>query len=379
MEVVIPPQEQRLGQHDVQDRARAYKSRNKRPCDFCRYKKAACHLEHKPPCELCLRYGKDCTFVESPAKRRRPNTNEELPREPLVPPSNFDLGSDLLSWEPLPSFMTASLPGGLPGEYKFDSPMFAPLMFEQFDPVQAGLAPPSSRSTRTQSVESIPTSFFDNAQEPSLDVQGSSNAQVVGLSGERDPFLLRHFICDGNNECIFQKHRLRRVGENDKIPVHFLIQPNELATKAQPVGDQGMLDNFRREIKNIVHDDIGKRLIRMYVFGCFHSRASVLTKQILPFCTAVLSNLVSRAQHEQQRLRSRSFPNLASCCSLWTCTAILYLRRSALCRCIHSTICRLAVPDRLVSCTTELSYTFAVSRSNASPACAEETDEQARR
>ncbi|KAH0390093.1 hypothetical protein KCU89_g15975, partial [Aureobasidium melanogenum] len=163
MEVVIPPQEQRLGQHDVQDRARAYKSRNKRPCDFCRYKKAACHLEHKPPCELCLRYGKDCTFVESPAKRRRPNTNEELPREPLLPPSNFDLGSDLLSWEPLPSFMTASLPGGLPGEYKFDSPMFAPLMFEQFDPVQAGLAPPSSRSTRTQSVESIPTSFFDNA------------------------------------------------------------------------------------------------------------------------------------------------------------------------------------------------------------------------
>ncbi|KAH0049625.1 hypothetical protein KCU96_g23907, partial [Aureobasidium melanogenum] len=126
MEVVIPPQEQRLGQHDVQDRARAYKSRNKRPCDFCRYKKAACHLEHKPPCELCLRYGKDCTFVESPAKRRRPNTNEERPREPL------------LSWEPLPSFMTASLPGGLPGEYKFDSPMFAPLMFEQFDPVQAG-------------------------------------------------------------------------------------------------------------------------------------------------------------------------------------------------------------------------------------------------
>ncbi|KAG9853795.1 hypothetical protein KCU98_g2273, partial [Aureobasidium melanogenum] len=264
MEVVIPPQEQRLGQHDVQDRARAYKSRNKRPCDFCRYKKAACHLEHKPPCELCLRYGKDCTFVESPAKRRRPNTNEERSREPLLPPSNFDLGSDLLSWEPLPSFMTARLPGGLPGEYKFDSPMFAPLMFEQFDPVQAGLAPPSSRSTRTQSVESIPTSFFDNAQEPSLDVQGSSNAQVVGLSGERDPFLLRHFICDGNNECIFQKHRLRRVGENDKIPVHFLIQPNELATKAQPAGDLGMLDNFRREIKNMIHDDIGKRLIKIF-------------------------------------------------------------------------------------------------------------------
>lgn len=167
--------------------------------------------------------------------------------------------------------MTASLPGGLPGEYKFDSPMFAPLMFEQFDPVQAGLAPPSSRSTRTASVESIPTSFFDNAQEPSLDVQGSSNAQVVGLSGERDPYLLRHFICDGNNECIFQKHRLRRVGENDKIPVHFLIQPNELAAKAQPSGDLGMLDNSRREVKTMIHNDIGKRLIRLYVLNAWFS------------------------------------------------------------------------------------------------------------
>lgn len=60
-------------QQDATDRARAYKSRNKRPCDFCRYKKAACHLDNQPPCELCIRYNKECTFVESPAKRRRPN------------------------------------------------------------------------------------------------------------------------------------------------------------------------------------------------------------------------------------------------------------------------------------------------------------------
>ncbi|KAI4717057.1 hypothetical protein E4T48_06751 [Aureobasidium sp. EXF-10727] len=266
MEAMTTPHEHKLGQSDVQDRARAYKSRNKRPCDFCRYKKAACHLETKPPCELCLRYGKDCTFVESPVKRRRPNTHGELTREPLLPPSStFDLGSDLLSWEPLPNFMTASLPGGLPGEFKFDSPMFAPLTFEQFDPVQAGLAPPSSRSSRTpESTGSIPTSFFENAQEPSLDVQGSSNAQVIGLSGESDPFLLRQYNYDGNNECLFQQLRLRRVGENDNIPVHFLIQRNKLAAKAQPAEDLNTLDSFRREIKEMIHDEIGKRLIRLF-------------------------------------------------------------------------------------------------------------------
>jgi hypothetical protein len=272
MEVMITPQEQTLGQSDVQDRARAYKSRNKRPCDFCRYKKAACHLESKPPCELCLRYGKDCTFVESPAKRRRPNLSEERPQEPVLPPSNtFDLGSDLLSWEPLPSFMTASLPGGLPGEYKFDSPMFAPLMFEQFDPVQAGLVPALSHSPHTpESAQSIPTSFFDNAQEPSLDVQGPSNAQLVGLSGEYDPYLLRRYQFDGNNECIFRTRRLRRVGENDKIPVHFLIQQNKTIARALPAENLSNSEILRMEVKQMISDDIGKRLIKLYVLGYLH-------------------------------------------------------------------------------------------------------------
>jgi hypothetical protein len=272
MEVMITPQEQTLGQSDVQDRARAYKSRNKRPCDFCRYKKAACHLESKPPCELCLRYGKDCTFVESPAKRRRPNLSEERPQEPVLPPSNtFDLGSDLLSWEPLPSFMTASLPGGLPGEYKFDSPMFAPLMFEQFDPVQAGLVPALSHSPHTpESAQSIPTSFFDNAQEPSLDVQGPSNAQLVGLSGEYDPYLLRRYQFDGYNECIFRTRRLRRVGENDKIPVHFLIQQNKTIARALPAENLSNSEILRMEVKQMISDDIGKRLIKLYVLGYLH-------------------------------------------------------------------------------------------------------------
>lgn len=272
MEAIITSQEQILGQSDVQDRARAYKSRNKRPCDFCRYKKAACHLETKPPCELCLRYGKDCTFVESPAKRRRPNlSSEERSQEPALPlplplpPSNtFDLGSDLLSWEPLPSFMTASLPGGLPGEYKFDSPMFAPLMFEQFDPVQAGLAPPLTRSSHTpESTQSIPTSFFDNAQEPSLDVQGASNAQLIGLSGEYDPYLLRRYQYDGNNECISRTRRIRRVGENENIPVHFLIQQNRTTATVEPADNIDRLENLRMELNQMISNDHGRRLIKL--------------------------------------------------------------------------------------------------------------------
>lgn len=287
MEVMSAAPHQQLGHNDTQDRARAYKSRNKRPCDFCRYKKAACHLESKPPCELCVRYGKDCTFVESPAKRRRPN--EERPRDSLLPPgSTFDMSSDLLSWEPLPGFLHTPMAG----EFKFDQPLFEPLMFEQFDPVQAGLAPPSNHTP-----ESIPMEYLANAGEPSLDVQGSSNAQVVGLSGESDPYLLRQYHYDGNNECIFQQLRLRRIGDNDKIPVHFLIQQNKLAAKAQPAEDPSTLDNFRKEVKEMINDDVGRRLIRLYVQDEPSEFSSLIVAQILPFRPALFSNLVTRTQH----------------------------------------------------------------------------------
>ncbi len=52
--------------------ARAYKSRKNRPCDFCRARKSACRIAVAPPCFLCRTSGRDCTFVQSPPKRRKP-------------------------------------------------------------------------------------------------------------------------------------------------------------------------------------------------------------------------------------------------------------------------------------------------------------------
>lgn len=241
---------------DAQDRSRAYKSRNKRPCDFCRYKKAACHLDANPPCELCIRYGKECTFIESPAKRRRPN-EERRESEVLLPPSStFDISSELLSWEQqMPPF----LPQSLHSDFSFEPPLYEPLMFEQFDPVQAGLVPPPNDTP-----QSLPMDSF-GAGEPSLDAQTSSNSQVVGLSGEQDPYLLRHYRFDGNNEFTFQQIRMRRVGENDGVPVHFMIQQNKLAARAQPAEDPNNVEAWRREVKEMVNHEVGKRLIRLYV------------------------------------------------------------------------------------------------------------------
>lgn len=52
---------------------RSYKSRKYRPCDFCRARQVACNIIVAPPCALCSSHGRQCTFVERPKKKRRPN------------------------------------------------------------------------------------------------------------------------------------------------------------------------------------------------------------------------------------------------------------------------------------------------------------------
>jgi hypothetical protein len=52
---------------------RSYKSRKYRPCDFCRARQVACKIDIHPPCQLCSSHGRQCTFVERPKKKRRPN------------------------------------------------------------------------------------------------------------------------------------------------------------------------------------------------------------------------------------------------------------------------------------------------------------------
>jgi hypothetical protein len=59
----------------VQPGPRSYKSRKYRPCDFCRARQVACKIDITPPCQLCSSHGRQCTFVERPKKKRRPNAS----------------------------------------------------------------------------------------------------------------------------------------------------------------------------------------------------------------------------------------------------------------------------------------------------------------
>ena len=312
-----PQQAQRL--QDNPDRARAYKSRNKRPCDFCRYKKAACHLESQPPCELCIRYNKECTFVESPAKRRRPNENNSegsqgkgdgmheysherngsigggMPYGNGAVGGGMDMQQELLGWEngmPPYHMPSLSMGGGLgaPDFGPFDPALYQdpPIGFDTFEPMSATSTvntmdnkfPAHHHRPSTEKAEVSPQSsvallppslalpFDMTSGEPSLDQQSQSNAQIVGLSGESDPYLLSRYRFDQYNEAAFQSIRIRKMndgpGADNSIPTFFTIQHNALASKAQPQDKSDMMDKHRRDVEDMVGDEVGKRLIRLF-------------------------------------------------------------------------------------------------------------------
>ena len=313
------PQPAQQAQQET-DRARAYKSRNKRPCDFCRYKKAACHLDSQPPCELCIRYNKECTFVESPAKRRRPNENNNEgsqgnghgmneyshDRNGSIGSAHFGNGSigggmdmqqELLGWEngmpPFQSMPSMGMGGGLgQPEFALDPAFYQdPSMagFDAFEPMSASTTTMnpidqklpqlhhhrssidteiSPQSSSGQLPPSLSLPFDLTSGEPSLDQQGSSNSQVVGLSGESDPYLLSRYRYDQYNEAAFQSLRIRKMndgpGVGNSIPTFFTIQHNALASKAQPPERQETLERYRKDVEDMVSDDVGRRLILLF-------------------------------------------------------------------------------------------------------------------
>lgn len=115
-------------------------------------------------------------------------------------------------------------------------------------------------------------------QSPSLDAEPDHNAQIVGLSGESDPYLLRRYRFGDNGQCCFQQLRIRDMGMADGVPVQFMVQDNSLANKAQP-GDFGKSATaIRDEIIAMVANEVGKRLIKLF-FRYVHPYFPVLSRE----------------------------------------------------------------------------------------------------
>ncbi|KAI7223984.1 hypothetical protein KC333_g224 [Hortaea werneckii] len=238
-------------------------------------------------------------------------------------------------------------------EFTFDPALYQDnaVTFENpFDPIAASVATTetvpkvaSVHNRHDSSMEPSPLSqaahlpinlnlpFDTTSGEPSLDNQASSNAQVVGMSGESDPYLLARYRYDQYNEASFQSLRMRKMNsgpsEDGSIPSFFPIQHNALASKAQPVERSEVMDKYRSEVEEMVGEEVGKRLIRLFykdtmsetsaAYGtCLASRhAFWLPSMDTPFLFAPgTRSFVLRFIHHPRQMRSSALLDIAVAC-----------------------------------------------------------------
>ncbi|KAK1634207.1 fungal-specific transcription factor [Colletotrichum phormii] len=221
-------------------------SRNSHPCDFCRYKRAACLVhEDTPPCELCRRLGKECTFVGGPNKRRRLSERRQSG------------SSDGVRSPPRQDIDRAA--SGADG--RFPSAELSPIVDSIFVRGQTeSVSPVSPPTTSSPDVPRRENVFIPS----SLDAEPGHNAQVIGLSGESDPYLLNLYHFDERDECTFQQLRIRNMGPDDGVPIQFMLQRNSQASKAQPGGLGATETDLRCEVSNMVSETVGQRLITLF-------------------------------------------------------------------------------------------------------------------
>lgn len=206
----------------------------------------------------------------------------------------MDLHADMMSWHngmapfQMQSLQSMGMNSGMAApDFPLDPAFYQePMAFEAFEPMSAGsmntmdMKTPQHQQRGSMDFDISPNSMSmqlpvalsqpvnATSGEPSLDQQPSSNATIVGLSGESDPYLLSRYRYDQYNEASFQQVRMRKMNDgpvaSDDVPAFFTIQHNALASKAQPSEKPEVLDRYRREIDEIINEQVGKRLIRLF-------------------------------------------------------------------------------------------------------------------
>lgn len=210
---------------------RAYKSRRYRPCDFCRARKSACKITAAPPCHLCYTYGRECTFIEQPSKRKRADSSGAVRSH--AGEHNAHRATDTNTLD-LRAFSTSpqsalSPSHSSPGDLNQIRPSHCSA--EQLaQPTNKKRRPDahgqldSSSTIETQGRGSIingitqDKSVKSTAAEPNekrWDTLGSkpnNSAVFVGDTGEADPYLLRRYHYDEDDETIYQESFIAECG-----------------------------------------------------------------------------------------------------------------------------------------------------------------------
>ncbi|PMD56474.1 uncharacterized protein K444DRAFT_616307 [Hyaloscypha bicolor E] len=246
---------------------RSYKSRKYRPCDLCRQRQVACKIDIGPPCSLCASHGRQCTFVERPKKKRRPNVAASNGEGSGVSASiqQFDVTAAQLSPGFIAQYENEQTFNGLNGHNGL------------------GVDPDSSpNQLHHLGQDASPIHYMDpylqmmqgGIRIRPLDSQANRCARFIGETGESNPYLLRHYRYDDNDECTISKLTYRRIkstsnqnampGEKGEPPVVFMLADDSMAQKGEPRVEEDVLAKGRSDIANMFTEQEALRLIGLF-------------------------------------------------------------------------------------------------------------------
>ncbi|OLN92250.1 putative transcriptional regulatory protein C25B8.11 [Colletotrichum chlorophyti] len=248
---------------------RRYMSKRQRPCDFCRSRKTACRMDQAPPCRLCVLHGRQCTFIEAAAPRKRQVPVDDgvmldgtVAQGPLSSQTHRTMAAS--SPEPLQlSQISPEIPAEHPSEdsnmnfvenFNFDTTQ------SEFEAMFRSPRPPSTPSAKTsQAATPRPAGPLRETEYPA-----GANPQVLGLTSDMDPLLLRYYRFDDNGMFGFKELAIHSI-QDSPIPCQFLVSQQSLFARRRE--ETGLGNRHGAEIQpleKVISVEIGTRLMRLF-------------------------------------------------------------------------------------------------------------------
>lgn len=228
------------------DTGRPYRSKRHPPCDQCRRKKLRCEADQGRSCQRCQTKSSPCSF-------NRLGSNP-LPQIEPAPDSDARYGrSEQSSPVGVNRYTTSTTPIGPGSVINYDSSLIN-------DPAGDFLLP-------LQSDFHLPERPTPQAIQ-TLDLLKGVSSQLIGASGESDPWLLRHCKFDEYGFLLFHQVHFRNAGgvpRDEKIPVHFLVSADDLYDAAKETTKYPSITSRRDQLNSLVSPECGKRLFSLYV------------------------------------------------------------------------------------------------------------------
>ncbi|KAK2049492.1 fungal-specific transcription factor domain-containing protein [Colletotrichum somersetense] len=240
---------------------RRYMSKRQRPCDFCRSRKTACRIDSAPPCRLCVLHGRDCTFVEGVAPRKRLSHSDKVEGRTVSPPASqtpMPMTTAPISAHPLPRGPEDQPPHG--DEMAFvDSLNFDTTQSE----FEAMFQSPRAFSTPSTVWASI-TPRQPGSRER-IEYPPGANPQLLGLSGDMDPLLLRHYRIDESGIFGFKELAIHSMQDSSMQCQFLLSQQSIFSRRREECGtERPSVDALSGQLANIIPTAVGARLITLF-------------------------------------------------------------------------------------------------------------------